>query len=527
MSGFGKRFLDAGYSIPKSLIEVENLPIIAHVLKLFPGETNVLFICNNEHLQEPSFKMKEILSRLCPNGKIVGIEPHNLGPNHAVLMAEKYIENDKPVIVNYCDFFCIWSYSDFLKEAKKSDTLGIIPAYKGFHPHSLGKTYYAYILEQNGKIIDIREKEAFTENRMDEYASTGTYYFASGKLLKQSLKECKNNDLKVNGEFYVSLAYKSLFNRGSVKVFNVPYFMQWGTPEDLSEFLKWSSIFKSIKKYDALSRCSENNHAVIIPMAGLGSRFKDTGLKIEKPLITVLNLPMVILALCNLPPAEIVILVVRNDMENLEQIKKRLLSFFPNLIFATVPTVTSGQATSCLAGIKKLKEYNPNFNGPVTFATCDAALIHNGDAFNNWKQEIEFDLLVWTKSNYVAAIDKPEQFSWAEIENNRIIRIDEKKPPINLDSQSVFTGCVSFRNAQTFEVCVESLFERKFEVNGEYYLDSCINDALDLNFRCAAFEIEHFVSFGTPLELKCFEYWENCFHEWEQHPFKKCNNQKS
>ena len=50
MSGFGERFRQAGYSIPKPLIEIESKPIIAHVIDMFPGENDFIFICNQEHL---------------------------------------------------------------------------------------------------------------------------------------------------------------------------------------------------------------------------------------------------------------------------------------------------------------------------------------------------------------------------------------------------------------------------------------------------------------------------------------------
>src|ERR1700704_6380930 len=44
MSGFGERFRRAGYDIPKPLIEVEGKPIVAHVVDMFPGETDFIFI---------------------------------------------------------------------------------------------------------------------------------------------------------------------------------------------------------------------------------------------------------------------------------------------------------------------------------------------------------------------------------------------------------------------------------------------------------------------------------------------------
>ncbi|MBU3619993.1 sugar phosphate nucleotidyltransferase [Polynucleobacter sp. JS-Fieb-80-E5] len=108
MSGFGERFRAAGYSVPKPLIEVEGKPIIAHVIDMFPGETNFFFICNQEHLDEQSFHMKEILQAYCPTGRVIGISPHKLGPIHAVFQIEALLNPDEQTVVNYCDFTCYW-----------------------------------------------------------------------------------------------------------------------------------------------------------------------------------------------------------------------------------------------------------------------------------------------------------------------------------------------------------------------------------------------------------------------------------
>ena len=73
MSGFGERFRRAGCAIPKPLIEIDGKPIIAHVIDMFPGESNFIFICNQEHLNEPAYRMEDILKEYCPSGCVVGI----------------------------------------------------------------------------------------------------------------------------------------------------------------------------------------------------------------------------------------------------------------------------------------------------------------------------------------------------------------------------------------------------------------------------------------------------------------------
>ena len=113
MSGFGERFRKVGYNVPKPIIEIEGKPIIAHVVDMFPGEKDFIFVCNEDHLGEPKYRMAEILNDICPTGKILGIPPHKLGPIHAVRQAEYLLDIEQPVIVNYCDFTCYWDWFVF------------------------------------------------------------------------------------------------------------------------------------------------------------------------------------------------------------------------------------------------------------------------------------------------------------------------------------------------------------------------------------------------------------------------------
>jgi hypothetical protein len=66
--------------------------------------------------------------------------------------------------------------------------------------------------------------------------------------------------------------------------------------------------------------------------------------------------------------------------------------------------------------------------------------------------------------------------------------------------------------------------DRKGLVNGEYYVDTAINDAIALGYKCKIFEINHYICWGTPNDLKTFEYWQSCFHKWESHPYNLEND---
>ena len=52
----------------------------------------------------------------------------------------------------------------------------------------------------------------------------------NGSINVEIFKKTILLDLKVNGEFYVSMAYKPMIKDGlKIKTFLIDYFMQWGT----------------------------------------------------------------------------------------------------------------------------------------------------------------------------------------------------------------------------------------------------------------------------------------------------------
>ena len=519
MSGFGERFKRAGYDIPKPLILMEGRPIIAHVVEMFPGEKDFIFICNQEHLDDERYRMRAILNEICPTGRVVGIAPHKKGPVHAVQQVYNLINDGSACIVNYCDFTCYWDFNQFKKMIAETECDGAIPAYKGFHPHSLGDTNYAYMRELNNRVLDIKEKEPFTKNRMEEYASSGTYYFKSGRVLKSCFNACVAQNLSLNDEYYVSLSYKPLIKSGAnVQLFELQYFMQWGTPEDVVEYNNWSEIFRTNSTEKAVAACE--GHAIIIPMAGLGKRFSEEGYDLIKPLIPVRKQAMVLSAVEDLPAAEHYVFVLRVDMPGLEEIKKIIRSKYPSAIIEVLPEISEGQALTCLAGLDALNRQHPDFDGAVTFAACDNGAIYNGSRFLDWLDNEATDVLVWGARGHVNALRRPEMFGWIEEVGGKILSVSVKKPLRNPKQDPIVTGTVSFRSGKIFRRAVNRLVERDGRVNGEFYLDSCINDALALGVECSLFELSYFISWGTPNDLRTFEYWSACFSKWSAHPFK-------
>ncbi len=522
MSGFGERFRRVGYKVPKPLIIVDEFRFIEHVVNMFSKKDDFIFICNEQHLNNKDWQLEELLNKIAPISKIVSIEPHKYGPIHAVLKAKHLIDNNEPVIVNYCDFTCYWNWEKFKKKVVKNNYVAALPAYKGFHPHSLGTTNYAYIKDKNNFLLDIKEKEPFTENRINEYASSGTYYFSKGSILINSCEEVIKRDLNINGEYYVSLAYKILAEKhNNIYIYPLQHFMQWGTPEDLKEYQVWSKIFTQLNINNTKNNIIDGT--LIIPMAGLGKRFKKEGYKKIKPLIEVSGRPMISQAIKDLPLHKNNIFVVRKDMKDIDEIRKSLYEEREECRIITLEKVTNGQAKTVLEGVNLLEDSNINsklFN-PITISACDNGVLFNDEKLKSFLNNNDIDIIVWGCKNFINARRNPEMYGWIDCQKSgKIIKVSVKKPINNDLSKPIIIGTFTFKNLNQLKFSLEELIRLNIRVNDEFYLDSCINIAIKHGLSCYYFEVDNFLCWGTPNDLKTFEYWQSCFHKWRYHKYR-------
>ena len=512
MSGFGNRFRQAGYLTPKPLIEVDGKPIISHIIDMFNGEKDFIFICNNEHLNQTN--MIEILNKYCPSGKIIGIEKHKKGPVYAVSKVFNLINNDEPVFVNYCDFCCYWDFEHFKKLVSQNKLDGIIPAYKDFHPHSLRNNNYAFLKVKDFYLEEIKEKEPFTKTKINEFASSGTYFFKKGSYIKTYFSKLIEKDIRVNNEFYCSLIYNLMKKDGlKIGVYELEHFMQWGTPEDLREYQEWSNIFLKLTNFN--KDREELNLTTMITMAGKGSRFKKEGYKKLKPMIEVSQEPMIIKALDSLPFSRKYRFVCQRELLNNSNIETKIKDKYPNSLFFCMDNFSKGQAISALNGIKEL-----DADEPLTVSACDHGMLFNSLKFKELFNNQKVDIIVWASKWHNPAAANPNMYSWLKVDNlDNVIDISLKKAFDDNQDNPVVIGTFTFKKTKDLINAINNEIKREGLINNEYYIDGCIIDSLKMGLNIKVFYIDHFLCWGTPNELRTFEYWQSCFHKWQSHPY--------
>jgi len=256
MAGTGQRFVDKGYTQPKPLIKVNGKRIIEYIVDMFSPEDEFVFICNEKHLKNTS--MKFVLQDICANSTIVSMPMHKYGPVYTVQEVYNHIDDDEEVIVTYCDNPYIWDRDDFAHHVKDKELDGCILSHSGLHPHTLNNTKMAFMKTQGDLVTEIKEKECYTDNPMNEHASTGTYYFRKGSYIKKYFNEAMEKNIQYNGEYYVTLVYNLLIEDGlRVGYYDTPFATVMGTPEEVENIEAWNSIVNKgqVKNEDDLIAC--------------------------------------------------------------------------------------------------------------------------------------------------------------------------------------------------------------------------------------------------------------------------------
>lgn len=256
MTGNGSRFKTAGYEKLKPFITVHGIPMIEWVVRMFPGaEKNISFLCRDIHLDTLDY-MRPTLESVAPHAKIERIGNwEKLGPVNDTLRAASKIKDEAPVIICYCDFYMQWDFEAFMRQVLDCGYEGAVPCYGGFHPHLLvQKNIYASCkTDDNDLLIEIKEKFSWTSDKTKSWHSPGLYYFRNGALMKHYLQALMESGNSINGEYYASMPYNTMVADG-LRVWcpnMATRFCQWGTPEDLQDYLYWVETLRKAKGLSA------------------------------------------------------------------------------------------------------------------------------------------------------------------------------------------------------------------------------------------------------------------------------------
>lgn len=251
MAGLGQRFKDSGETVAKPFVTVGDQSALKHLTDILPEDWKIYFAVG-DHLRSVQTEL-EIQKLNRPNYELKYVPYSARGPIDTVRSVLPELDNNEPVIVSYCDYTMIWDAAEFINQIQKTKSDAAIVSYKGFHPTYLGPNSYCHLqVDENSFVTDLQEKKLFTGDLQSEWTSCGMYYFKSAAFLQDCLSEQEKQNLCYqregkNSEFYTSLSLKAMKNKKpEIKILNyqIPYFIQFGTPFDIQLYEYWKNYFK-------------------------------------------------------------------------------------------------------------------------------------------------------------------------------------------------------------------------------------------------------------------------------------------
>ena len=231
---------------------------------------------------------------------------------------------------------------------------------------------------------------------------------------------------------------------------------------------------------------------VLIPMAGLGSRFSDAGFTFPKPLIEVHGKPMIQVVIENLAvKANYIFLVQKQHSEkyNLRQLLKTVSPGKSKVI--EIDGLTEGAAETAL----KARDYIDS-DAPL--------LIANSDQFVEWdamsalysfqREGVDVGILTFESSH-------PK---WSFVGKNNqtglVNRVEEKNPI----SDEATCGIYFWKRGADFVRSVESMIAKNIRTNGEFYIAPSINELILEGAKVVTYSVHEMWGLGTPEDLKYF-----------------------
>jgi capsule biosynthesis phosphatase len=243
---------------------------------------------------------------------------------------------------------------------------------------------------------------------------------------------------------------------------------------------------------------------VIIPIGGIGKRFKDDGFDLPKPLISVLGKPMIYKVIENLDLSkEDTIHIIYNPELKNYRFESFLAKEFPkfNFNFMCLSGLTKGASETILFGLENMEE--KYLDSEFLIMDCDT--FYSDNIIKKYKESTN-------KNNIFYFIDKENNpiFSYIKFNKNSIVTEIKEKNKI---SDFANTGAYGFSNGHILKKYCEKIIGEDKELYVSLVYQKMIEEFIQIDSTL----VEKFNCVGTPLQLKVY-----CENEYKYEKSRIC-----
>jgi dTDP-glucose pyrophosphorylase len=226
---------------------------------------------------------------------------------------------------------------------------------------------------------------------------------------------------------------------------------------------------------------------VLIPMAGLGSRFIEKGYSLPKPLIKIFGKPMIQHVIDSLDIDGNYIFLVQKDHRIKYHLDDVLDEMAPGCKIVEVDGITDGAARTALLAKDLINDSTP-------------LIIANSDQVVLWSS-LDFQALL-EHSDGALAVFKANDPKWSYIQiNNAIVSEVAEKRVI---SNTANVGIYAWTKGSDYVKYAEQMIEKDIRTNNEFYVAPVYNEAIADGKTIVPFFVEEMHGLGTPEDMNEF-----------------------
>ena len=249
-------------------------------------------------------------------------------------------------------------------------------------------------------------------------------------------------------------------------------------------------VEKNLEKKNNISFWEDTEMNILIPMAGLGSRFEKAGFTFPKPLIEIHGKPMIQWVIDSLKINAKFIFIVQSQHQQKFNIKSLLKYLYPNSKIIETNGLTEGAACTSLLATEFIDNNNP-------------LLIANSDQYIEWDSAKTFYKL--SERNVDGAIltfkSTHPKWSYAKInENNEVEKVAEKE----VISDNATVGVYYWKRGKDYVRFANDMIKKNIRTNNEFYICPVYNEAIKNNKKIITEEVKAMWGLGTPEDLNYF-----------------------
>jgi len=219
-----RRFLDAGFGVPKSLVVVAGKSVLQRAFESYAALATQAAVAINKE-EDEEWQVGKMLRASFPEATVTSVPSAVKGALVSALFALETPDPGLPLLVTSGDSEVAGGIAHYVALFLQSGAACGTLVFRSSNPR------WSYVsVDEEGGVLQVAEKEV-----IGQFASTGAYFFSSRDLFLEAAEWVLMNEATLNGQFYTSTTLNYALAQGldvSVHEISRTEYKSWSLPHD-------------------------------------------------------------------------------------------------------------------------------------------------------------------------------------------------------------------------------------------------------------------------------------------------------